>query len=405
MPSDNSKKVAFVVCAWPPNGGGFGNNAYYQVKKLAVAGWPVGVFTMAFKAIESGPFNFEFQALRAWFNFGKAGFMFGLWRRLSSYQIIHLYYPFFGTDLVVAVYKIVNPRVKLVLHYHMDPVAQGIKGGIFYIWIKLFLGLLVKLADRVAILSVDHAEHTYIGKYLQRFPEKFFVLPNGIDTELFVPRSKEPSLQQLYKISVQDKLALFVGGLDDQHYFKGVPVLLKAFAQIRQGYFPDPIGGEAIKGELSQVKGVARLMIIGDGNLRPQFEALAQELGIADKVIFTGWVKNDRLPEYYNLCDVFILPSTERIESFGIVVGEAQACGKPALVANWPGVRQTIIDGETGYLLEPGNELDLKNKLQKLFDDTDLAATLGEQAVGRIKQLYDWQPVTTTLIKIYSELL
>lgn len=404
MTTDNSKKIALVTCAWPPNGGGFGNNAYYQVKKLAGAGWSVGAFTIAFKGIEAGPFDFKFKALPAVFQIGKAGFLVGLLKELKDYQIIHLYYPFFGTDLLVAGYKIFKPQTKLVVHYHMDPVATGVKGMIFKVWIKLFLGLLVQLADRVAILSYDHAENTYIAKYLKRYPEKFFVLPNGIDTEIFQPAPKSQSLRELYKISVQDKVALFVGGLDDQHYFKGVPVLLKAFAQIRQGYFPDPIGGEAIKGQLSQVKGLAYLMIIGDGNLRGEFEALARELGITDKVIFTGWVKNNQLPEYYNLCDVFILPSTERIESFGIVVGEAQACGKPALVANWPGVRQTIIDGETGYLLEPSNELDLKNKLQKLFDNQELATKLGAQAIERIDRLYGWQQVTANLSQVYLEL-
>jgi glycosyltransferase involved in cell wall biosynthesis len=230
-------------------------------------------------------------------------------------------------------------------------------------------------------------------------------MPNGIDMEIFKPQPKNHQLMELHKISVQDKVALFVGGLDDQHYFKGVPVLLKAFAQIRQGYFPNLIGGEAFKGELHEVKGLAYLIVIGDGNLRSRFEKLVQELKIADRVIFTGWVKNEQLPDYYNLSDVLILPSTERIESFGIVVSEAQACGKPALVANWPGVRQTISDGETGFLIEPGNDLDLKNKMQKIFDDAELAEKLGAAAIIRTRDFYDWDKLIERMTQLYSRLL
>ena len=63
---------------------------------------------------------------------------------------------------------------------------------------------------------------------------------------------------------------------------------------------------------------------MGDGDWKEYYQNLTQKLKISERVIFTGWVKNKELPQYYNLSDVFVLPTTARTESFGIVTAEAQ---------------------------------------------------------------------------------
>lgn len=398
------KSVAIIVCAWPPQGGGIGNNAYYHAIKLAERGYQIGVFTPNFSGISLSKSGINFFNLPTFLHFGKAGFLIGLWKQLKDYQIIHLYYPFFGTDLIIWLYKKVRPSVKLVLHYEMDPIGQGIKGVIFKLHIKMFLGGLVKSADKIGVLSFDHARNSYLAPYLLAMPNKFIELPNGIDTEIFKPLTADESLKRQYNIGSRDLVMVFVGGLDRQHYFKGVPILLESFKKMPKNYFPNILEEGVQRGVLQELRGEAKLLIIGDGDLRKQFEDYARNLGVSDRVIFTGWIKNEELAKYYALADVFVLPSTDRTESFGIVVAEAQACGLSAVISDWPGVRTTIIDGQTGYLVKPGDVDDLTYRLTQLFNNKSLREQMGRSGTINSVNRFDWKKIIEQLNELYSNL-
>lgn len=380
-----NKSVAIVVCAWPPGGGGIGNNAYYQLKELVRVPVTARALTPAYRFIDRD-FSLPVSYLPAILPAGKAGFMRGLKHQLEQFDVIHLYWPFFGADLQAARFKRRHPEKKLVIHYQMDPIGQGIKAVIFKLYTKLFLGRLVRLADRILVLSLDHAQHSYLAPYLKQYPEKFLELPNGVDTNVFKPLKQKADLRQMNNFSVQDKIIIFVGGLDKQHFFKGVPVLLHALAKV--------------------VKSVpeAKLVVIGDGGERLKFEGQALDLGLKDQVRFTGWVKNEDLPAWYNLADVFVLPSTASTESFGIVVAEAQACGLPAIVSSWPGVRQTVERDKTGLWVEPKDVNDLALKLIKLLTHADLRRQMGLAGRERAGRLYDWTNLTLRLMDIYNSL-
>jgi len=398
------RSVVIVVCAWPPQGGGIGNNAYYQAIKLAERGYKVGVFTPDFSGIASPMPTIEFFNLPVFLHWGKAGFLIGMWKRLKGYRIIHLYYPFFGSDLIMLAYKKIRPNAKLILHYEMDPIGQGLKGLIFKLHIKMFLGALIKAADKVAALSMDHANNSYLAPYLAAYPAKFVELPNGIDTSLFRILPPDDRLKESNNICVQDKVIIFVGGLDRQHYFKGVPVLLDAFAKLPKNYFPNVLENGVQRGILQELRGEAKLIIVGDGGLRSEFERQAKQLGISDRVIFTGWIKNEQLPGYYSIADIFVLPSTDKTESFGIVVAEAQACGLPVIVSDWPGVRKTIVDGETGYVAKPNDADDLADKLKKLINDNELRKGMGAAGHENAGAKYDWNHVADKMINIYDSI-
>jgi len=272
------------------------------------------------------------------------------------------------------------------LHYQMDPIGQGVKKIIFWLYMKIFFGIIVKCVDKIAILSFDHCFNSYLAKFYKKYQNKFVEIPNGVETNFFTPGHKNEELLRLNNFSVQDKIIIFVGGLDEQHFFKGVPILLKAFQQVS---LRDPL---------------AKLLIIGDGNLKSNFQDLARKLNLQDKVNFVGWVDNDKLPDYYCLADIFVLPSTESTESFGIVVAEAQACGLPVIVSNWPGVRTTLIDGKTGFLVKPKDVNDLSEKIIKLLFDKQLSNYLGRNGRERSVNYYSWNQIINKLISIYQEL-
>ncbi|MEI6627228.1 MAG: glycosyltransferase family 4 protein, partial [bacterium] len=344
-----NKKLAIIVCAWPPNGGGIGNNAYYQAKEPSKRGFDVTAFTPVIKgkryAVDTG---YTFKPLKNWLGLGHAGFLLSLLWQLRNFDIAHLYYPFFGTDLVVILAKKIYPRLKLVVHYEMDAIGFGWQKYFFAVYSKLFLGLMVKACDKFFVLSEDHAKYCRLKPFFTKQHEKFVVVPNGIDENIFQPQEKDLLFNQYYNLGEKTKKIIFVGGLDKQHFFKGVDVLIRAVKNL------------SIKNDLA-------LLVIGDGELKKQYKDLARQLGIEDRIIFLGWVKNEELPKYYSNCDVFVLPSTESTESFGIVIAEAQACGLPAVVSDWPGSRKTIKNEVTGLLCEPKNALDLAEKMNKIL--------------------------------------
>src|SRR3989344_7632772 len=178
------KKVAIVVCAWPPQGGGIGNNAYYHLKELKKIGYRAKAFTPRYRSLKNYK-DSGVEFLPITLPMGKAGFLFSLFKRLKDFDIIHFYYPFFGTDIIIWLFKTFNKNKKLIVHYEMDPVGQGWQKIIFFFYLKLFLPLLLRVSDRIAVLSWDNAQNSYLKKYLKKYKSKFIELPNGVDTEIF----------------------------------------------------------------------------------------------------------------------------------------------------------------------------------------------------------------------------
>lgn len=381
-----NKKIAIVVCAWPPQGGGIGNNAYYHAQKIAERGYEIEVFTPWYATTKEREENFKITYLNMWPRFGMAGFSWSLYGQLKNFDIIHLYYPFFGNDLVVWLFKIFHRDKKLVIHYEMDPIGRGWQKLFFATYMKLFSGLVVSTSDRIAVLSWDHAEHSYLTRFLSKSRSKFVVVPNGIDTNIFHPQLKDEALMKVCGLRSDDKVMIFVGGLDKQHFFKGVDVLLRALKKLRA--------------ENLSVK----LIVVGEGDLKVGYQKLAGELNISEYVVFAGWVDNKSLAKYYSLADVFVLPSTVSTESFGIVIAESQACGVPGVVSNWPGSRETLKNNATGYIVRPGDVDDLADKISLVLKDEVSGQKMREEAAKRARELYSWEKVIEEIDLLYKSL-
>lgn len=161
------------------------------------------------------------------------------------------------------------------------------------------------------------------------------ILPNTFDENRFTIAPKSPRLLQKYGLSPQTPVILTVCRLDKAEGYKGYDQIIKALPKIRQGA-PD-----------------ARYILVGKGTDRSWIEKLIAEAGVGEAVILAGHVPDDELPEYYNLCDIFAMPSQG--EGFGIVYLEALACGKPVLAGNKDGSRDALADGELGLLVDPEN--------------------------------------------------
>ncbi|HYA55092.1 MAG TPA: glycosyltransferase, partial [Thermoplasmata archaeon] len=146
------------------------------------------------------------------------------------------------------------------------------------------------------------------------------------------------------------------------------------------------------------------LVVIGAGPRLPSLVGLARRLGVEDRVRFCPAVSDEDLPYFLALGDVFVFPSQNRLEGFGLVVAEAMAAGLPVVVADMPGVREVIEPGKEGLLAEPLIATDLADKVRILLDDPALARRMGRAGRDRAEALYALPVVVRSLLSLYEGL-
>ena len=380
-------RVAHVSATFPPYHGGTGNVAYHNARELARLGHEVHVFTAARAGYDAAgwddPGGFAVHRLSALFRFGNAPFLPGL-ARLGPFDLVHLHYPFyFGAETLLASSWLSGQR--FILTYHQDVLFSGPLRYPEKLHHRLVARHILRRATRVIATSWDYARASRIRELLVEREDAVDVLPNGVDAVRFHPSVDGAACRARSGLSPMDRVITFVGGLDRAHHFKGVPVLLDALARL-----PDPD---------------IKLLIVGDGDLRPGFRRRAAELGLADRVTFCGRVSDDDLPGHYAAGDVSVLPSTTMGEAFGIVLLEAMATGRPVVASRLPGVRTVAVDGMTGLLAEPGTADDLASKLRTLLDDPPLRARMGEAGRWLVEQQYAWPRIGERLEQLYVGVL
>lgn len=145
-----------------------------------------------------------------------------------------------------------------------------------------------------------------------------------------------------------------------------------------------------------------RYTVVGDGPDRPRLEALAEDLGIADRVRFAGRLPHRQALERVAAADLFTLPSWQ--ESFGVAHLEAMACGKPAVGCRGQGPADVIRHGVDGLLVEPRNVESLAAALDRLLRDPPFARKLGVAASGRAGEL-SWGRNAARYLEVYGAVL
>ena len=185
------------------------------------------------------------------------------------------------------------------------------------------------------------------------------VIPNGIDLEHYTPhpeglRTPEPSL-------------LFLGRLKK---YKGVELLVRAVAVLAS----DGLG--------------VTLLVGGSGNDRPRLEKIARDLGVKDSVHFLGFVKEEEKLELFRTSWLHALTSPN--EGWGISIMEANACGTPSVASAAPGLRESVVDGETGLLVPHGDVRSLADSIAALLNNEERRHTMG-RAARRFAEQYSWE--------------
>ena len=206
--------------------------------------------------------------------------------------------------------------------------------------------------------------------------EKIVVIPNGVDPVKFNPILDPFRIRKKHNLK-NKKVILTVARLGEH---KGHANVIRALPQV-----------------LEKVPGGIYL-VVGSGEKESRLKRLVKELGLEEKVIFTGEVEEEEIPLYYAACDVFIMPSD--IEGFGIVFLEANACGKPVIGGRSGGISDAIIDGETGLLVNPLDIKEIADVLIRLLTNSGLAQKLGEKGRQRVEKELNWERMAQRIREI-----
>jgi glycosyltransferase involved in cell wall biosynthesis len=295
-----------------------------------------------------------------------------LWRLLALKRgsIIHVHIAqAFAPELVWLVAKL--RRLKYVAHFHADVIPSGRAGLILEPYKKIVLRRVMRRAAKVLVPTDDYRDLVCQKYGIPR--DRVAVVDNGTDHRV-VARSKS--------ISGRGRPAqlLFVGRLAVQ---KNVPLLLRAVAAYREKYDGD-----------------FQLAIVGDGDLRPAIEDEIRRLELGELVSLVGARYGRALESMYEESDLLILTSI--FESFGLVLVEAMTKALPIVSVHIPAVRNVVLDGVNGLLVEsePGA---LADAIHELLTDEDLYAKFSTNNLARAHR-YTWGSVADKISAAYDSL-
>jgi glycosyltransferase involved in cell wall biosynthesis len=371
-------RIAHVTPVFPPYFGGMGVVANEYVQRLRDR-HDVQVFTLSQTgAVARGrsPSDEEgVHRLRPWVRVGLSGFLPNIARRLIGFDLVHLHAPFFGAAEPLALARALGRLPPLILSYHMDARAAGLRGGIFALHRALFQRGIFRASDRILVSSLDYARHSGLSSWTDE--GRVMEMPFGVDPQRFRPGPSGRARGGPVTL-------LFVGALDAAHDFKGLSILLTALESNRH----DPSW---------------RLIVVGDGPRRSRYEKEALTRSLAGRVTFLGRVEPAVLPDVYREADIHLFPSTSSAEAFGLVVLEAAASGLPTIASNLPGVRTLIEEGRTGLLVPPRDARQLSRAIASLTADARRRVILGEAARRCAREKYDWGVLMDRLEDVYQE--
>lgn len=206
-------------------------------------------------------------------------------------------------------------------------------------------------------------------------PERITLIYPGVDVVRFRPDLPCDDLRTGIGLEPGQRLILSVGRLSRR---KGFDMVVRSLPElVRRGID-------------------ARYALIGIGEDRAYLAALANELGVADRLHLLGHVSVDDLSRWYSACDVFAMPNREingDTEGFGMVFIEAAACRKPSIAGRAGGTGAAVIDGKTGRRVDGANAAEVAATLQQLLADPGGLAALGAAALERVREEFDWDRV------------
>lgn len=221
-----------------------------------------------------------------------------------------------------------------------------------------------------------------VGQYLENVSrikrEKIKVIPNGISLPEISLINNKDSLAQQFKFK-NELVVGFVGRLFDDH--KRVSDLIQAVNLLKSHEF--------------------RLLIVGDGPDMANLTQLTKDLDLESQVVFMGY-ESDPI-QFYPMMDLLVIPSAR--EGFGLVAVEAMLFGLPVIASEVGGLKDVVVDGETGFLVPPRSPESIAEKIQILIDQSELRKQMGEKGRQRALQHFTAERYCRDIENLYLDLL
>ena len=293
----------------------------------------------------------------------------------EDFDVIHVHFPFAACILININRKI---REKMVYTAHVGEERKrfGLDSKASPL-LKFFSpDLYLMKRVRKSVVLNENLKSMLVARGLE--DGKIEVIPNGINVNEFNV-SKDEIKKVKEKYGLNRITVMFAGTITPR---KGVLQLIKA-------------------GEIINSKDVL-FLIVGNPNLDKEYSKKVMEYARSKGVNakFTGFVPYEDLKALYSACDVFVLPSFE--EGFGLVLTEAMASGKPLIGSNVGGIPMQIRDGWNGFLVEPGDEKQLAEKIRYLIENEKERIRMGKNSRKLAENKFDWSKIAERYLKVYE---
>ncbi|MBD2777162.1 glycosyltransferase [Iningainema tapete] len=248
---------------------------------------------------------------------------------------------------------------------------------------------IVTEADHI-IAECPQDEEDLLGLYHAK-KEKITIIPCGFDGAEFW-QVKQSTARKMLGLPPNEPLILQLGRLVPR---KGIDSVIRGFGRLLQDYHIPAklliVGGESEEPDPKLTPEISRL------------QAIASQEGVDSQVKFIGRRCRELLKYYYSAADVFV--TTPWYEPFGITPLEAMACGTPVIGSNVGGIKFTVKDGETGYLVPPNDPNAVAAKIAHLYQNPQLREVFSRQAIQRTKNFFTWKQVTSAVAQLYEKVL
>lgn len=215
------------------------------------------------------------------------------------------------------------------------------------------------------------------------------IIPCGFNPTEFYPINQKLA-RTILGLPLEEKIILQLGRMVPR---KGVDNVVKALEQLKNAEYPVRlviVGGESEEPDPALCPELGRL------------QQLAEEAGVLNAVTFTGRKNRDVLKYYYSAADLFI--TTPWYEPFGITPLEAMACGTPVIGSNVGGIKYSVEDSRTGFLVPPNDPEALAGKINRLLTDESLLKKMKFNAIKRVNTLFTWSNVAKMVENMYKKL-
>jgi len=290
----------------------------------------------------------------------------------EDFEVIHTHFPTpWSAEISLICAKL--RKKPCILTYHNDVEKPGLLGLITKFYNTFLLNLLLRAVDKIL---VTQPRYIHDSRFLTKHLEKISIITNGI--------SKLPDGTRLLRKKTS---LLFVGILDNYHRYKGVDYLIEALFLVSQ--------------DCRDI----HLDVVGNGDLVTELQQRARHLNVDQYIRFWGYVDDQKLTELYQTSTVFVLPSIDLHEGFGIVLLEAMAHGLPVVTTEVVGISTEIIEHGAGVIVPAKDPVAIAEAVNTLLSDPWKAQQMGRNGQELIQRKYLWTEITKEVIKIYEDVV